>query len=784
MSDTPKKKRGRPRKNPVPEIPEEIQSIVDEVQEKQKLLEETINEFQEQPVIQKKEGEWDVKIGDEITYFDKTLSYEITGYRPITETEGLDFRPEWFTEARDTFNSKGQYCPYYQGSKMYRDFWNEEYKRCKYGLTVNGYTITGFNYYFLNYYQLPNTEQEKAGDSRSIIFPKFFVYQYEFFHYFELCRTLRRNCALMKNRGCGASEMNASIFDCFFNCFKNSLCLLTAFDGNYVTKTLDKIWNGISFTDDNTGGGMLKLRQVINTNTKKRSTFYKVVNGQKIETGFGSQIEGIIVDKDRKMRGDRVQFLFLEEAGSNPILERSFIKAEELCTVGGDKIGVIMAAGTGGDSGPALQGLNKVYYNPEDFLVLPFKHNYTETGDWVYTGYFMPAYITMNKKEYVGSRGEYLIEKQKEYYQKRRDSIKDPQTLIGHKAEQCFTAEEAFAAEGVNKFNKVKIADQIIRLRIGQNNPKIVDGYMDFVYRGSGRKREDIIGAKFIPKVGGPIHILQEPLWEIAPAKQMEPGESEEDFAVRQQITDSFINEKVNNLYVGGIDGIDIGQNETSEQTRNPSKFCVTIKRRIYGMKEPMYVAYYLDRPGEIRDAYKQAICLLMWYNCQANLEATRMSILTYARDHRFMQYFMKRPRVCTSDINTRKRNNNQYGSTATTTMIDHQTDLIRDYVEDYCHNIWFLEFLEQLNKYTDENKGKFDIVAAMAMAELADEELNGITPKKTESISNQFQDIGYYKDEKGYTHYGVIPKPLYQTQATWNLSDNNQSITSNPLYR
>jgi len=47
MSDTPKKKRGRPRKNPVPEIPEEIQSIVDEVQEKQKLLEETINEFQE-----------------------------------------------------------------------------------------------------------------------------------------------------------------------------------------------------------------------------------------------------------------------------------------------------------------------------------------------------------------------------------------------------------------------------------------------------------------------------------------------------------------------------------------------------------------------------------------------------------------------------------------------------------------------------------------------------------------------------------------------------------------
>jgi len=51
-------------------------------------------------------------------------------------------------------------------------------------------------------------------------------------------------------------------------------------------------------------------------------------------------------------------------------------------------------------------------------------------------------------------------------------------------------------------------------------------------------------------------------------------------------------------------------------------------------MKEPTYVAFYLDRPDDIREAYKQTIGLLMWYNCQANLEATRMSVLTYARDN------------------------------------------------------------------------------------------------------------------------------------------------------
>ena len=757
-----KKKRGRPRKTPVAEVPEELQSIIQEVQEKQEELQQQIDDIPKtEPIIVHKEGEWDVKIGDSIEYFDKRLSYEITGYRPITETQGLDFDPSWFTEARDTYLKTEHYCSFYPGSKFYRDFWNEEYNKCKNGVTINGYTITGFNYYFLNYYQLPNTEQEKAGDSRSIIFPKFFVYQYEFFHYFELCRVLRKNIAIMKNRGCGASEMNASIFDCFFNCFKNSKCLLTAFDSSYVTLTLDKIWNGISFTDDNTDGGMLKLRQVINTATKKRSTYYKVVNGQKIETGFGSQIEGSVVDKDRKMRGDRVSLLFLEEAGSNPILETSFIKAEELVTVGGNKIGVVIAVGTGGDSGPNLAGLNKAYYHPSDFKVLPFYHNYNDSGDWVKTGYFMPAYITMNKQGYVGSRGEYLIEKQKSHYNEIRASIEDPQTLLKHKAEQCFTAEEAFAAEGVNKFNKIKIAEQIISIRIKKEAPPIQRGYMEFVYSGPERKRENIIGVRFKPHPNGPIHILEHPVWET----------KEQD--------------KIRNLYVAGIDGIDIGASETSDQTRDPSKFCTMIKRRVYGMSEPMYVAYYLDRPNDIREAYKQTIGLLMYYQALANIEASRLSVLTYARDNKFMQYFMKRPRVCYGD-NIKRRTANQYGTTATTAMIEHGTDLVATYVEDYCHNIWFIEFLDQLNLYTDENKGKFDMVAACQMCEVADEELNDIIPRTQKPVSEGFQDIGYYKDENGYVKFGIIPKTIQHTvkaQIDTGYVE-GYNITSDPRYR
>ena len=200
-------------------------------------------------------------------------------------------------------------------------------------------------------------------------------------------------------------------------------------------------------------------------------------------------------------------------------------------------------------------------------------------------------------------------------------------------------------------------------------------------------------------------------------------------------------------------------------------------------MKEPQYVAYYMDRPNDIREAYKQTICLLMYYNAKANVEASRLSLLTYARENKFMQYFMRRPRVCYVG-DERRRQVNQYGTPATKALIEHQTDLIAEYVEDYCDQIWFYEFLDQLNKYTDENKTKFDIIAALGMCELADEELNGINPKINNKIQQEFQDIGYYRDENGYVRFGIIPKPIERNiRASWNLDDNRNKI-SDPRYR
>lgn len=195
-----KRKRGRPKKI---QLPEEIQSVIAQVEKKKQDLEiEEAKSFQEMISIEKskRKDHWDVPADSEIDFFDSNLSYEITGYRPIDEKRGLDFNPLDYIQTRENYERTGHYCSFHPSTKAYREFWNEEYKRCRNGYTVNGYTITGDHYFFLNYYQLKDSRVQKAGTARVNIFPRFMQAQYEFFHYYELCKILRKNVCMMKSR--------------------------------------------------------------------------------------------------------------------------------------------------------------------------------------------------------------------------------------------------------------------------------------------------------------------------------------------------------------------------------------------------------------------------------------------------------------------------------------------------------------------------------------------------------------------------------------------------------
>ena len=721
-------------------------------------LQEEVNKLEAELKQAIKEKEWDVPKEAPILCFDPELSYELTGYKPIDGTRGLDFNPSWFTEARETYEKTGKYCAYLPGSKKFREFWKEQYKRCKYGMTVNGYTITGFHYFFLNYYTLPLvTKVQEAGKGRPEGFPSFTVAQYIWFHYLALCCKLLKNAALMKARGIGFSEINAAMAAAEFTVIRESNTVITCHDEGKLRKTLKKAWHALAFLDKNTQGGMSKNKQIKNTDLEKTSGAYIMDHGTKIPTGWQSTILGIVADDPQKIRGDRADFLLYDEAGSWPGLETAVTQGEALVEIGGVRFGVMVFGGTGGDKGTNLEGLRKIYYNPLEQNVLPYRHHYTEGGEVVETGFFIPAYQQMY--EYLDSRGWCDPEKTKPILQNKRNSkLNNPKAYLEHCAEYCWTAEEAFAQEGQNKFNKALIAEQLTRIRALKIGPRPQAGRLMPIYKNDKCKFKEIENFRWIPDQLSKLQILEHPIWSDLYREQQNKERQKAEAAGKNYEEDTQVYETMQDLYIAGIDGIDIGQAQTSKDTKDPSDFCIVIKKRAFGMQEPTIVAMYKDRPQDINTAYKIAMCICKYYNAKINVEATRIGLLNWAKKEGLLSYFMRRPRATLADI--RSGNTKSYGTPATGAIIEMQTDLVATYVEDYSHNIWFEEILDELQKYNPENKRKFDIVASLGMVELADQELSARVPIKVEKdTDDKFQDFGYWRDSKGYLHRGIIPK-------------------------
>ena len=225
----------------------------------------------------------------------------------------------------------------------------------------------------------------------------------------------------------------------------------------------------------------------------------------------------------------------------------------------------------------------------------------------------MPAYSLVLKEGFIDSRGYTDPEKAKQYWQEQRDKlISNPKALIDHCAERCFTAEEAFALEGENKFNKILIAEQLTKVRALKEGPKVESGYLEYTFKNSKQSEENINGFKWIVNPNGPIKIVEHPLWTL-PIRYDDEGNIEWKPPEKQK-----------NLYIIGIDGIDIGKSQTSSNTKDPSDFCLVVKKRVFGIEEPQYVAIYKDRPNDIREAYKIAVRLVQYYNAVINIEATR----------------------------------------------------------------------------------------------------------------------------------------------------------------
>lgn len=462
VSKLPKKAYVRKTKTKAQKDAEELKAMTEYLEAEKNPIPEP------EPELIQSVKEWDVPKTEKIKYFDPSLSYELTGYRPITKDKGLDFDPKAFTEAADHYRKFGRYTDYYPDTYKWQQHWTEEIRRCTYGYTVGKYTITGQNYFFLNYYRLLSPiVAEGSVAQRAEDFPIFVNKQYEYFHYLDMCKKAGYDGLAFKSRGVGASEIAASNCAHAFTFIDQSNNVVTAFLEKYVKDTLSKVWQEFDFLDSCTEGALGLHKQKTNTLMKKVAS---TVDQDGVEAGKKSIVEGITADTPDKLRGGRTENIYFEESGNNPCLISTYERGEALVRILGRRVGNRFVFGTSQDMGPAVEGLKKMFYNPRGYTMLPFYNTSMANGEPQMTGYFIPSYSMWFGGEdgEVGfdERGVVDEERAKKYYLDQWAQIDDPQSLLIKKSEYCFTPEDAFIMEGENRFDREKLADQLAAIEI------------------------------------------------------------------------------------------------------------------------------------------------------------------------------------------------------------------------------------------------------------------------------------------------------------------------------
>ena len=150
----------------------------------------------------------------------------------------------------------------------------------------------------------------------------------------------------MKARSIGFSEINASLSARLYSIVRQSRTMITCFKDDFLKTTFSKFDSAVTFLNTSTQGGMFKPR-LVDKELHKKSGFQRKVNGQFEDAGFQSTVIGINGSKPSNIRGDRVDLLIFDEAGSWPNLTTAIIQGQELCEVQGVPRGIMLYGGTG-----------------------------------------------------------------------------------------------------------------------------------------------------------------------------------------------------------------------------------------------------------------------------------------------------------------------------------------------------------------------------------------------------------------------------------------------------
>ncbi len=389
-----------------------------------------------------------------------------------------------FRQAAIRFKQLNFYIAAPRGTTAYKEYWDEEFRRCIEGYNADdGEFITGYNYFYLNYCQIVLVKEKsitlRSGKKRKVKirereFPNFYDWDYYFFNSVEEAEIQGKHLVVLKARGKGYSFKCASMLCRNFYLVEESTSLALASEAEFLLKDgiLTKAWDFMDFVDANTA--WYKKRQKTDTKIHKRASLVVDREGVKTEVGYKSEIMGITLKNDpNKHRGKRAKLILYEESGKLPDLKEAWQVAQPSVEEDGIAFGLMIAFGTGGGDDQDYEGLKDLFYEPEAYNALEFENTWDE-GATKPCGFFVPDYVNMtitmdDGVSLMDKDGNSNIPAARKYsLEKRQQIIKnasDKRSVDRYIAERPHTCQEAFLQLSGNIFPKTELIRQLVYIK-------------------------------------------------------------------------------------------------------------------------------------------------------------------------------------------------------------------------------------------------------------------------------------------------------------------------------
>ncbi len=547
-----------------------------------------------------------------------------------------------FSEAATYFQKHGVYTKAPFRSKDYYEFWQEQTRRCLNGYTVGDLSITGKHYFYLNFFPIMATKPDGTPlvmDPKQLTFPRFWEIDYYWWWAKEVAMNggsadfiqklgipglpikdynSPKHLSCLKTRRAGFSYKEACDGIHNYNFIPASKSYFFAASLQYLTVDgiLNKVQGGLDFLNEHTQRWWLKNRKKKNLLLHQKASYLDDFGN---ERGYMSEIMGIVVDNPNKVRGKDGIKITYEEAGSFKNLKHALAISLPSVRQGARMTGQISVFGTGGEEGPALEGLEEIFKHPEGYDMLAFNNIWEEGYEHTECGLFVPCFQTY--EDFFDESGNIDLEAALKFDDEERAkkaALPDPKELDRRKAEFPRNPSEALQRISGNFFPVALAQEQ--RRKI-ETNPLLGElvryGFLDRFEDG---------GVRFRPRVDeDPKYINHYPHKQsenlegcIAIYERPEKDEMSQILPIYQILVDPFYTDQAKDKTSLGVCWV----------VKQDSPLSATSGDKI--------VASYVGRPNDIENFYKTIFLMSDYYNCmvQSEIGGGGENIKGYAKTH------------------------------------------------------------------------------------------------------------------------------------------------------